>query len=203
MVFSGLHRRFLSLSLWVRRSVKVALVIALAVGGYASYAGILQAMGNFHVVEEGVLYRSSQPTTEQIISYHEQYGIKSIINLRGENAGRAWYDAETRTAQSLGIKHINFRMSSRQILTQDKALALIEVLKTAPKPVLVHCYGGADRSGLASALFLAAVANKGEEESEDQISFRFGHLSIPFLSSAYAMDQTFENMEPWLGYEGS
>jgi hypothetical protein len=50
---------------------------------------------------------------------------------------------------------------------------------------------GPTASGLASALYLAAVAKRGEEEAEGQISIRFGHISLP-LSAAYTMDRTFE-----------
>nr|WP_281021958.1 ATP-binding cassette domain-containing protein [Rhizobium leguminosarum] len=46
----------------------------------------------------------------------------------------------------------------------------------------------------------AAVAKSGEMAAERQISLRFGHFSIPYLSYAYPMDETFEILEPWLGF---
>jgi len=56
------------------------------------------------------------------------------------------------------------------------------------------------RSALA---LLAAMARHGEAAAEDQLSFRYGHMGLPHLSSAYAMDRTWETLEPWLGFAGS
>jgi len=193
--------KFLSrLPRWAVRSVATFLVILLALGGYA---GALQLTGNFHTVLAGELYRASQPSSDQIAAYKEDYGIRTIVNMRGDNTGSPWYDEEVETAKTLGITHINFRMSAKRELSQKQAEELISILRNAVKPILVHCNGGADRSGLASALFLAAVAHKGEAAAEGQLSFLYGHVSIPHISSSYPMDQTFENLESWLGFWGS
>lgn len=174
----------------------VVLIPALAVGGYL---GGLQLTGNFHRVVANELYRSAQPTATDIAYYQKTHGIKTIINLRGENTGSPWYDAEIAQAKQLGISHVDFRMSARRELTQAEAANLIAILEHAEKPVLIHCKAGADRSGLAAALYVAAVAKLGETAAEDQISIRYGHISLP-LSAAYAMDRTFEALEPWLGF---
>ncbi len=195
-----LNKKPSSLLRFLIRSLGSLLFILILLGGYA---GILQLTGNFHTVLAGELYRASQPSSNQIASYKKDYGIRTIVNLRGDNTGSPWYDEEVEAAKKLGITHINFRMSARRELTQERSEELVSILRDAPKPILVHCNGGADRSGLASALFLAAVANKGEEAAEDQLSFHYGHVSIPYLSSSFAMDRTFENLETWLGFEGS
>lgn len=187
-----------------RRCAIGFLVAALfIVAMYGFYVGILQMTGNFHAVQEGVLYRSSQPTIEQLAAYKAKYNIQSIINLRGESPGNAWYEQERAESMKLGIAHFDFRMSATKELPLERAQELIALLNRVPKPVLIHCNHGADRSGLASALYLAAIAKEGESPSEAQMSFRFGHIAIPFLSSAFAMDETFEDLENWLGYTGS
>lgn len=188
-----------------RRRYAVGFLVAtlFVVAMYGFYAGILQMTGNFHAVTVGVVYRSSQPTKEQIAAYKEKYDIHSIINLRGESPGNPWYEDELAESKKLGIAHFDFRMSATKELPQERARALIALLDQAPKPVLVHCNHGADRSGLAAALYLAAIAKAGEEPSEAQMSLRFGHIAIPILSSAFAMDETFENLEGWLGYPRS
>lgn len=168
----------------------------------AVYLGILQLTGNFHQVIAATLYRSAQPSAAEIRRYHAEYGIRTIVNLRGENDGASWYEAEAGEAKRLGITLINFGMSAGQQLTQDRAAKLVAILKHAEKPILIHCKGGADRSGLASALYLAAVAKQGEEAGESQISIRYGHISLPF-APAYAMDLSFEAFEPWLGFPNS
>lgn len=164
----------------------------------AGYFGTLRLTGNFHVVVSGEVYRSAQPSAADIAAYKRTHGIKTIINLRGENKGSPWYDAEIAAAKQLGIAHVDFGMSAKRELSQQEAAALVAVLARAEKPMLIHCEGGADRSGLASALYAAGVAKLDEEEAERQISIRYGHISLP-LSPAYAMDRTFEALESWLG----
>jgi protein tyrosine/serine phosphatase len=173
-------------------------VIAVAGSGVAA----THLNNNFHAVVDGKLYRSAQPSADEIRVYRKKYHIATIINLRGKSSGQAWYDTEVRTADELGIRHIDFPMSARRELTQAQSLALIALMKSAPKPILVHCRAGSDRTGLASALYLAALAKAGEETSETQLSIRFGHFAIPVLGT-YDMDRTFEAMEPLLGYAGS
>lgn len=175
------------------------LALVLTIGGYY---GIMRWQGNFHTTLPGELYRSAQPTPSQIAFYKKAYGIRTIINLRGENTGRDWYDREVAAAKELGVGHIDFRMSSRQILSQWDAAALLALLKRAEKPILIHCEGGADRTGLAAALYVAAIAHGNEEQAESQFSPRFGHFSV-WANPAYAMDITFEKLEPWLGFPDS
>jgi protein tyrosine/serine phosphatase len=178
------------------RNFAIGLLALLLLGG--AYLGELQLTENFHTVVAGQLYRSGQPTAETIDEYAKAYGIKTIINLRGSNIGKSWYDAEVGEAKRLGIAHVDFGMSARRELTAAKAAELITLMKGAQKPILIHCKAGADRSGLASALYLAAIARAGEAAAEGQLSIRFGHFSLPFFPE-FAMDRTFEALEPSLG----
>ncbi len=169
----------------------------LALGG--AYVGALQLTGNFNTVVAGEFYRSGQLAPPQIADYTRRYGIKTIINLRGNSTGSAWYDAEVTEARRLNLAYVNFGMSARRELTGAQAVALIDLMKTAQRPILVHCREGADRSGLASALYLAAVKKVDESTAEGQLSIRFGHFSLPFIPE-YAMDRSFEALEPMLGF---
>ncbi|PDT21230.1 tyrosine-protein phosphatase [Rhizobium hidalgonense] len=174
-------------------------VIAIA-AVIAGYVGWLNLSGNFNGVVSGEIYRSAQPTAAALSNYAKEYGIRSIINLRGQNIGKPWYDEEVAASSGLGITHYDFRMSAGSIVTLDKAEQLIALMTKAEKPLLIHCQAGADRSGLASALYLAAIAKAGEAAAESQISLRYGHFSVPYLSAAYPMDVSFEQLEPWLGF---
>lgn len=154
-------------------------------------------LGNFHEVVPGEFYRAAQPTGKDLAEYQQKYGIKSIINLRGGNAGDAWYNEEIAAAQQLGITHIDFRMKGKRELSSDKALELVEVMKTAPKPVLIHCAAGADRTGLAAALYLMAVKKEPAEAAAHQLSLRYGHLPLWWID-AQAMDRTLDRVTPQL-----
>ena len=129
--------------------------------------------------------------------YTKRYGIRTIVNLRGEGEGSEWYDDEVVAAKGLGVAHDDFRMLSGQVLSLPKAKQLVALLAKAEKPILIHCKSGADRSGLAAALYLAAVKKESEEDAGRQISFWYGHLSVPLLPD-YAMDDSFEKLAPRL-----
>ncbi|MBM7047657.1 MULTISPECIES: dual specificity protein phosphatase family protein [Rhizobium] len=193
-------------SMLAQRLLRVGRGALVALGAFGAvaigfYAHMLWTT-NFHPVIAGELYRSSQPTAATIAELQKQYGIKTIINLRGKNSGRHWYDREVAEAKQLNINHIDFRMSSNRELTQAQAAQLVEIMRDAPKPLLIHCQAGADRTGLASALYLAAIAKTNEATAVGQMSIIYGHLSLSF-TRAYAMDRTFEKLEPWLGLASS
>jgi protein tyrosine/serine phosphatase len=171
----------------------------LLIGGI--YLGIEQLIGNFHTVVAGELYRAAQLDASQIAGFQKEYGIRTIINLRGES-NADWYKKEVEESQALGVHHVDFRLSASKQLTQQQVEQLIALMRDAPKPILVHCRGGADRSGLAAALYIAAITKGGEEAAEAQLSPIYGHFPIPF-TPAWAMDQTFERIEPWLGFPKS
>lgn len=180
---------FSSLAPYRPRCASRTLPFALIATGF--YAHMLWTT-NFHPVIAGEVYRSSQPSASTIAELQKQYGIKTIINLRGNNTGHAWYDSEVAQAKELNIDHIDFRMSSAHELTQAQAAQLVEIMRDAPKPLLIHCQAGSDRTGLASALYLAAIAKTGEATAESQMSIIYGHLPFSF-TRAYAMDRTFES----------
>jgi protein tyrosine/serine phosphatase len=175
------------------------LPVVAIIGGFYGY---LVETTNFHPVIAGELYRSSQPSASTIARLQKEYGIKTIINLRGDNSGHGWYDAEIAETKQLDINHIDFRMSSRHELTQAQAAQLVQLMRDAPKPLLIHCQAGADRTGLATALYLAAIGKTSEQVAESQMSIYYGHIGLP-MSAAYPMDETFEKLEPWLGLSNS
>lgn len=177
-----------------KRSAMLSAAILLSTG---AYLGILQLTGNFHEVLPGQLYRSAQPTASALTDYIKRYGIKTVLNLRGSSQ-REWYKDEVAATDRLGVQHIDFRMSAMRQLSPEESEKLIALLHDAPKPILIHCQGGADRTGLASVIYLQQVANIDEETAEWQLSLLYGHVGLPFLG-AYAMDETWEGLEKIFG----
>jgi protein tyrosine/serine phosphatase len=177
------------------RQLGVVIFVALLLGG--AYVGSLRLTGNFNPVVDGEVYRSAQLSPVEISTFAKAYGIKTIINLRGANPGKAWYDGEVAEARELGVAHLDFRMSARRELTATQAAELVALMKQAEKPLLIHCQAGADRSGLAAALYLAVVKKESPAEAAGQLSFRYGHFSLPFVPE-YAMDRSFETLRPSL-----
>lgn len=157
---------------------------------------------NFHEVIPGEFYRSAQPSTADLEQYVRDHHIRTVINLRGPSERQGWYKDELAASQRLGVRHLDFRMSAERELSDAEANELIATMRDAPKPLLIHCRSGADRTGLASALYLAAIAKRSEWASERQMWVIYGH--IPFrISAAHAMNATFERLEPLFGFTNS
>ena len=181
---------------WLRNG---AAAIGMTALGLGAYLGFLQLSGNFHTVIAGELYRSAQPTASQIENYAQNYGIRTIVNLRGASANADWYNDEISTARRLGIRHIDFRMVASRGLTAEQADQLVALLKDAPKPILIHCQAGADRTGLVSVIYSQRIAGISTEKAEQQLSLYFGHVGLPLVSKTYAMDRTWEMLERHYG----
>jgi len=144
--------------------------------------------GNFHRVD-GDLYRSGQLFSFNLPVYIRTYGIRSIINLRGPSEQAGWYRDEKRIARDLGVRHVDFGISDRRVLSRERMDELVRLMQSLPKPLLIHCKAGADRTSLAAALYLYAI--KCDPEAGRMISLAYGHF--PWLGSrTRAMDVSFE-----------
>jgi protein tyrosine phosphatase (PTP) superfamily phosphohydrolase (DUF442 family) len=161
-----------------------------AIGGLGIWLGVLQLTGNIHRVEP-TLYRSAQLGRSALSDVIRTYHIRSVINLRGKNLNAPWYQTEIQTTQELDVSHFDFQMSANELVRPAVMLHLEQLLRNAPKPILIHCQSGADRSGLVAALYEYAIADRPEEEAEEQLSLLYGH--VPYLwSRTGAMDKSFE-----------
>ena len=174
-----------------RRCVGAALALLLvpaAAGG--GWAGWLRLSGNVHEFDAGA-YRSGQLGGDRLSQLVSEHGIRTVVNLRGVNPGKEWYDAEVRAVTGAGAVLASIPLSANHEPSPEMVARLVELLRTSPKPLLLHCEAGADRSGLAAALYELAVAHKGVDEAGRQLSFRFGHF--PWLMSrSGAMDRAFD-----------
>jgi len=122
------------------------------------WAGGVRLSGNVHEVEPGLLYRSAQINGDQLRTTLSRYHIRTVINLRGNGSGRQCYDDEVAVSASLGVQHLDIALSANREPDAPTLALLVTLLRTAPPPVLIHCNGGADRSGLSAAVYEYVVA---------------------------------------------
>lgn len=176
---------------------RMLLVLGLAITSLGGYLVWIQATGNFATVVAGEVYRSNQPTPERLAGYARDQGIKSVLNLRGANPGADWYEAERQAAATLGLTLIDYAISAGEELDKRQVAELLGLLRDAPKPLLIHCRSGADRTGLASVMYQSMIAGLPENSAEGQLSLRYGHFAVPVLSAAWPMDTTWEKIEEW------
>ncbi len=146
--------------------------------------------GNFHKVDKDV-YRSAQLFSFNLPYYLEKHQIKSILNLRSikKPKPKSWYVDEVKIAKEMGVIRYDYPIGDREEASIEQMDKIVQIIKDAPKPLLIHCKAGADRTSLASALYLYAL--KHEDDAEREISILYGHF--PWLGSkTVAMDRSFE-----------
>ena len=130
---------------------------------------------NFAEIAPGI-YRSNHPNHERFTEYAD-LGVKNILNLRGASA-HAPYNFEVESCQALGLNLIDRPMSARMVPPVERLLQLMDILEGLDAPTLMHCKSGADRTGLASAIYLLHVLDRPVEEARKMLSLRFVHLNF-------------------------
>ncbi len=148
-------------------------LLGIIIGGHFWY---LEEQGNFHPITPGEAYRSAQLDQENLEYYIHKFNIRSVINLRGKNVGKPWYDTETTTCRRLDVRHYDIDLSSEKAPSFLDIEELLEFFKSAPYPVLIHCQGGADRSGLAAAIWKIVIDASPKAAAREQLSIRYGHM---------------------------
>lgn len=172
-----------------RASIATAALLALTVAVAGGVYVYVESDGNFHVVDPGTLYRSRQLSGPELAQAIGAYGIRSILNLRGPNPRSEWYDDEMAVAAAKHVTHYDYGISARRPVTPAQLEAILRIIRDAPKPLLVHCMGGADRTGLVSAVYLFSHGAR-TDVAERALSLRYGHF--PYLGSkTRAMDDSF------------
>jgi protein tyrosine/serine phosphatase len=141
-----------------RKRLAIALAIAAVVAGSAAFVikdYVFHA--RFETVVEGKVYRSFQPSPEELRDWTARYGIRSVINLRGQSADLPKEEAATREAN---VTLYTFRFSASHQPSREELVRLIDVLETAEKPILIHCRQGVDRTGTVSVLAAMAIGGQ-------------------------------------------
>ena len=155
-----------------------ALLVSIAVvsGTENQVAALTQAeqlkeynISNFYKVSPD-LYRSAQPDKKDWTAL-EKIGIKSVINLRYFGGGKE------DTAPSK-IHSFYLKWKAHHIKESD-LIAVLKLIKQAPKPVLIHCFHGSDRTGAAVAAYRIVFENVSPDDADRELTDGpFGHHKV-------------------------
>jgi len=145
---------------------------------------------NLHAIEPGMAYRSAQLDPILLEQVLDVYGIKTVINLRGAHPGEPWWDAEKDVCDRLGVVLVNIPMSADELPSREALLDLYNTFLDAEYPILIHCRGGADRTGAASAIWRMTVLGEERSTAMQELSICYGHVD------AIAMDYLAEIFQP-------
>jgi protein tyrosine phosphatase (PTP) superfamily phosphohydrolase (DUF442 family) len=154
--------------------------------------------GNLGVVDSGLVIRSAQPTT-QLSDWARRYRLKSVVNLRGGGAGDWWYGNEIKCARESGVAYYDLPLSATRRPTRCELLQLIDLLDRCSYPLLIHCKSGADRTGLASALYRMVRRAEPPESALSSFSIEFGH--IPLFGTEH-LHEPLQEYAAWLKSAG-
>ena len=154
--------------------------------------------GNIHTVVDGRIYRSAKLSGTKLEKVISEKKLKAIINLVGKAEDEQWYQLERRIADNYGVQHYTYGLLSKELPRFPELTGLVESLEIAPRPLLIHCVGGADRTGLASALAVALETNMPLSDLKHQFSLLYGVL--PFSGSTGP--RFFKKYERWLAQTG-
>lgn len=134
---------------------------------------------NFHWVVPGECARAAQAWAGGVGPFLEKRGVKALINLRGRNDDLSWWKNETGAVQARGIAHLDAMLDSRKLPTKPMLERLIEAFDQAPKPFVLKCSGGQDRTSFAAALYLVHRQGWAAMDAARAQYARFPYLHFP------------------------
>lgn len=128
---------------------------------------------NFHLIGEGA-YRSNHPSYERFRDYAAM-GIKTVLNLRGVSPD-PFHAFEVEWCAEFGLTLVNIQMYAKDAPSKEALNELLDAFETMERPFLVHCKSGADRTGLAAAIFKLVYEGATIDEAKDCLRFKYHHI---------------------------
>lgn len=134
----------------------------------------IQGVDNLYKVSE-TLFRSAQPT-ETGMKNIESFGIGTVISLRSKQK-----DTELAKNTELNLIHVSMRAWNPKYEDTVKVMYLLNPNNpdTNKKPILIHCYHGADRTGMMVALYRMVYQNWEREKAlNEMLNGGYGYHSM-------------------------
>lgn len=158
----------------------------------------------------GGLYRTNQPSPKRLTYYQRKYGIKTVINLRGENEQLGWYRLEQQACKLLGLKFISIQIYSRGLVDAQQLKEIRRIIQSVELPALVHCKSGADRAGFFSVLYRHYRLGEPIEAALSELGSLYGHFKsaktgiLDFFFQTYLQERGLRQaFERWVNYQFS
>ncbi|MFB3892669.1 MAG: tyrosine-protein phosphatase [Phycisphaerae bacterium] len=159
-----------------RRLTALAAVVVLAAGGCLGYRNFYLFYDNFHTVVPGQVYRCDRPNPSRLAEWSRTYGIKTSLNLEGGDEADKWYLDNARAKRELGIMAVDIKLATNRLPTADELHHIIRTIETAPRPLLINCRAGSERTGMASVIAAMAVGGQDYKTARGQLSAKYLHF---------------------------
>ncbi len=149
---------------------------------------------NFHEVDKNQLYRAAQMDPKILQETIEDYGIQTVINLRGAKEHKKWYRKEVQVVEDTGVEYISIRMRAGTLPRKENLVELLDAYRSAPKPILIHCESGADRTGEAAALYQIEHMNISKKKaSKKSLSMYYAHIAFLWPAKKYFVEEVYQD----------
>ena len=106
------------------------------------------------------LYRSEQPAQSDLPAL-KILGIRSVVSLY-------LFFPDSRAFEQAGFRLFQHRMAAGS-LTEEDLRQVLALIRDAPKPVLVHCWQGSDRTGAVVAAYRIAFQGWTQDQAIDEL----------------------------------
>ena len=141
--------------------------------GYAGKSPYPNYPKNFHKINEN-LYRSGQPDEDEFKSLYSFNRIRSVLNLRENNSDKDEINAINRNWNN-AVTLYEIPLDTGKI-SEDDLYKILTVIRDAPKPLLIHCWHGSDRTGCAVAAYRIVFENWSVEDAISELMKpEYGH----------------------------
>ena len=178
---------------WVVRSFAA---LALPVLGFLGWN---LATDNFETVEAHRLYRSGQMQADALARTIRKHQIKTVLNLRGSHPEQVWYATERKATLDHGATQVDMALSSCEWMSRVQLRALVHVLESCERPLLIHCWRGSERTGWASALDVLLRPGSTLEQARAQFALRYLFARV---GDGKVMIEHLDEYESWLKRAG-
>lgn len=151
---------------------------------------------NYHVVVPGRYYRSAQPDPDSLVRHVRHDNLRSVINLRGAHPDQEWYRQERAVADAHGLCFFDMGLWAQNPPTGERLEEFIRLLEECPKPVLIHCQSGIDRTGVVAAISILLEEDGSPEKALAQFDWCYGNF--PWRKQGQIQKELILSYQKWL-----
>lgn len=126
-----------------------------------------------------IIIRSPQPDQDDLETLHQRFGVRTVLNLRGQKPGSWWYEDEREGVERIGAKWVHMAVDSARRPSSEMVKEFFELVEEpANWPILLHCQGGIHRSGLMTALYRMQYQGWSAEDAIAEMDDRYFEWGI-------------------------
>lgn len=134
-------------------------------------------------VEKGAVYRAGPMNAEGMEHVINDNNIRTVINLRGFDPGKAWYQEQRQVCDRLDVDYVDCSLNT-ETPEREEVLTLLETMQRAPKPILIQGSNPWRNDGFAAGLYRVAVMRESNDKARKELALwqRAGWKRVPMAT---------------------